>query len=82
MTVRGCLDAVMSFRVVSFDWLENGSSEVGVIAQEVEAVRPDVVSTKGQGIEAGKYGHMVALFIEAMKEQQLRIEALEAQLNS
>ncbi|WMM95502.1 hypothetical protein CRP227_gp39 [Roseobacter phage CRP-227] len=79
-TLSGSLDAVKSLRGVSFDWLENGGSEIGVIAQEVEAVLPDVVSTNDQGIKSVKYGNMVALLIEAMKEQQLRIEALEAKL--
>jgi len=81
-TLSGSLDAVTSLRGVSFDWLENGGSEIGVIAQEVEAVLPDVVSTNDEGIKSVKYGNMVAVLIEAIKEQQLRIEALEAQLNS
>jgi len=79
-TLTGSLDAVKSLRGVSFDWLENGNSEVGVIAQEVEAVLPDVVSTNAEGIKSVKYGNMVAVLIEAMKEQQLRIEALELKL--
>jgi len=79
-TLTGSLDAVKSLRGVSFDWIENGNSEVGVIAQEVEAVLPDVVSTNDQGIKSVKYGNMVALLIEAMNAQQLRIEALEAKL--
>ncbi|MBT5122877.1 MAG: hypothetical protein HOM38_09165, partial [Euryarchaeota archaeon] len=36
-TLTGSLDAVKAMRGVSFDWIENGNSEVGVIAQEVEA---------------------------------------------
>jgi hypothetical protein len=79
-TLSGSLDAVTSLRGVSFDWLENGGSEIGVIAQEVEAVLPDVVSTNDEGIKSVKYGNMVAVLIEAIKEQQLRIEALEAKL--
>jgi hypothetical protein len=79
-TLSGSLDAVKSLRGVSFDWLENGGSEIGVIAQEVEAVLPDVVSTNDEGIKSVKYGNMVAVLIEAIKEQQLRIEALEAKL--
>ena len=81
-TLTGSLDAVKALRGVSFDWLENGNSEVGVIAQEVEAVLPDVVSTNDQGIKSVKYGNMVALLIEAMKEQQAQIDELKAQLNS
>ena len=79
-TLTGSLDAVKALRGVSFDWIENGNSEVGVIAQEVEAVLPDVVSTNDQGIKSVKYGNMVAVLIEAIKEQQKRIEALEAKL--
>jgi len=79
-TLTGSLDAVKSLRGVSFDWLESGGSEIGVIAQEVEAVLPDVVSTNDEGIKSVKYGNMVAVLIEAIKEQQLRIEALEAKL--
>jgi len=80
-TLTGSLDAVKSLRGVSFDWLENGNSEVGVIAQEVEDVLPDVVSTNDQGIKSVKYGNMVALLIEAIKEQQAQIDELKAQLN-
>jgi len=81
-TLNGSLDAVKSLRGVSFDWLENGGSEIGVIAQEVEAVLPDVVSTNDEGIKSVKYGNMVAVLIEAIKEQQAQIDELKAQLNS
>ena len=79
-TLTGSLDAVTSLRGVSFDWLENGSSEIGVIAQEVEAVLPDVVTTNGDGIKLVKYGNMVAVLIEAIKEQQIQIDDLKEQL--
>jgi hypothetical protein len=81
-TLSGSLDAVKSLRGVSFDWLDNGGSEIGVIAQEVEAVLPDVVSTNDEGIKSVKYGNMVAVLIEAIKEQQAQIDELKAQLNS
>ena len=81
-TLTGSLDAVKALRGVSYDWIDSGNSEVGVIAQEVEAVVPDVVSTNDQGIKSVKYGNLVGVLIEAIKEQQQRIEALEAKLNS
>ena len=58
-TLTGSLDAVKALRGVSFDWIDSGNSEVGVIAQEVEAVVPDVVSTNDQGIKSVKYGNLV-----------------------
>jgi len=81
-TLTGSLDAVKSLRGVSFDWLENGGSEIGVIAQEVEDVLPDVVNTNEDGIKSVKYGNIVAVLIEAMKEQQAQIDELKTQINS
>ena len=77
-TLTGSLDAVKAMRGVSFDWLDSGNSEIGVIAQEVEAVIPDVVSTNDQGIKSVKYGNIVAVLIEAIKEQQAQIDELKA----
>lgn len=81
-TLTGSLDKVKALRGVSYDWIESGGSEIGVIAQEVEAVIPDVVSTNDEGIKSVKYGNMVAVLIEAIKEQQAQIDELKAQLNS
>jgi len=81
-TLTGSLDAVKSLRGVSFDWIKNGGSEIGVIAQEVEDVLPDVVNTNEDGIKSVKYGNIVAVLIEAMKEQQAQIDELKTQLNS
>ena len=79
-TIPNALDKVQQLRGVSFDWIESGKSEVGVIAQEVEAVIPELVSTDDQGIKSVKYGNIVSVLIEAIKEQQQRIVALEAKL--
>jgi hypothetical protein len=54
----------------------------GVIAQEVEAVLPEAISTHNNGIKSVAYGNMVGLLIEAIKEQQKSIETLEHKIIS
>ena len=76
-TLTGSLDAVQALRGVSFDWIENGGSDIGVIAQEVEAVLPALVNTNDEGIKSVKYGNMVAVLIEAVKELKAEIEELK-----
>ena len=51
--------------------------DIGVIAQEVEAVFPEAVSTRDNGYKAVQYHKLVAVLIEAVKELSDRIETLE-----
>jgi hypothetical protein len=59
---------------------ETGTKDVGVIAQEVEEVLPEIVHTKSDGHKAVKYEKIVALLIEGMKEQQEEIDKLKKQI--
>jgi hypothetical protein len=66
-----------------FDWnsnSEHSGHDVGVIAQEIEKVLPEVVTTRDNGYKAVRYEKIVALLIEAVKEQQLQIEELKSKL--
>jgi uncharacterized protein YlxW (UPF0749 family) len=56
--------------------LEN-SRQIGFIAQEVEAVLPDLVSTDTEGYKSVKYANVTAVLVEAVKEQQTQIESLK-----
>jgi hypothetical protein len=66
-----------------FDWIvkegihENEGHDIGVIAQEVESVLPEVVTTRNNGYKAVKYEKLVALLIECIKEQNKEIELLK-----
>jgi hypothetical protein len=55
--------------------------KTGVIAQEVEEVFPEVVSTKDEGeqIKSVAYGNMVGLLIEAVKELKAEVDQLKSQ---
>ena len=52
-----------------------------MIAQEVEKVCPEVVSTGEDGIKSVAYGNMVGLLIEAVKEQQVQINKLQEKVD-
>jgi hypothetical protein len=55
-------------------------NDVGVIAQEIEAVLPQLVTTRETGYKAVKYDKLVALLIEGIKTQQTQIEKLESEI--
>lgn len=74
------LSRIMSLRGVSFDWKKTGASDVGLIAQEVEKIYPEVVYTGDDGIKSVEYGHLIAPLIEAVKAQQREIEELKAEI--
>jgi hypothetical protein len=58
----------------SLNWKENNEPGVGLIAQEVEQVFPELVSNAG-GTKGIQYGNLVAPLIEAVKTQQASLEA-------
>jgi len=81
-TLHGALGKVEQLRGVVYDLKANGQHEVGVIAEEVGAVVPEVVTWEKNGIDAQSvdYGRLTALLIEATKEQQALIHKQEAQI--
>lgn len=90
--LESSLDKVLSLRGVSFDWnpevvpslAEEQDRQIGLIAQEVEEIVPEVVSVEkveGQELKSVRYENLVALLIEGMKEQQQQIEDLKQRVS-
>ena len=77
-TIADAGSKVAALRGVNFDWKESGAKTMGVIAQEVEAVIPEVVATDDEGMKSVNYQAMVGLLIEAVKELQAKVDAHEA----
>ena len=81
------LDNVLDLNGISFRWdLQeypdlhlSKRSQVGLIAQEVERVYPELVSTGPDGLKSVDYAKLTPILIEAIKEQQAQIERLEEQ---
>ena len=80
--IEDSIALVQRLQGVRFDWIENNKASIGLIAQEVEEVIPEVVETDVDGTKTLSYGNIVGVLIEAIKEQQVRIEELEKKLNA
>jgi hypothetical protein len=76
------LALVRQLRGVRYEWTTSGAPDVGLIAEEVGAVVPEVVAYAPNGVDAESvnYAKLTALLIEAVKAQQAQIEADRARL--
>lgn len=74
-TIDGALTKVQHLRGVSYDRKDTGKHEIGVIAEEVNNVVPEIVSKSenGKDVKGVDYSRLTALLIEAVKEQQREI---------
>ncbi|MCP4662635.1 MAG: tail fiber domain-containing protein [bacterium] len=81
-TLDGALAKIRQLRGVSFQWRADGSEDIGLIAEEVGEVVPEIVTYEANGVDARglDYSRLVPLLVEAIKEQQAEIEALKARL--
>ncbi len=90
VTYTGALQKILSIRGVSYNWRSDEfpdrhyatKTQVGVIAQEVEDVIPEVVGIGPEGYKSVDYSKFTAVLIEGMKEQQQQIELLESKLKA
>ncbi len=89
-TLPNALSNIMKMRGVSFDWrgdefpelnLSN-KHDIGVIAQEIKEVYPEVVNTPADGYYSVSYATLVPVLIEGIKEQQKMIEDQKKMIDS
>ena len=86
--ISDALFKVQQLQGIEFDWIPDEKyhgyegHDVGVIAQEVQKVLPEVVTTRDSGYMAVKYEKMIPLLIEAIKEQQEQINELKEKLDA
>ena len=77
-------DSLMKINMISgytFDWNKNqttyNGSDYGIIAQEIEAVFPEMVTTRENGYKAVKYDRLIPVLIEAIKELNNEVKRLK-----
>ena len=87
VNIDSALDKVSQINGVYYNWTEEALEknehlkdvkEVGVIAQDVEEVLPEIVATREDGTKAVKYDRLCALLIESVKELKKEIEELKS----
>jgi hypothetical protein len=74
------LSLIKQLRPVSFNWRDGGMADMGLVAEEVNAVEPLLTTTNAGGqVEGVKYDRVGVVLINAVKEQQAQIESLAKQ---
>ena len=78
----GALETVQRLRGVSYNQASDGKHQIGVIAEEVGKVLPEIVTYEKNGVDAQgvDYARLTALLIEATKEQQREIQRLTGEV--
>ena len=85
--IGSATEKVGKLKGYTFDWISmpeihvHSGHDVGIIAQEVEKVLPEVVETRENGYKAVKYEKLTALLIQAVNEQQQTIEQLTTRID-
>jgi surfactin synthase thioesterase subunit len=86
VNIENSLDKVSKLNGVYYNWTKEAlekhkhlvdEKEVGVIAQDVEAVLPELVATREDGTKAVRYERLCAVLIESIKELKKEIEELK-----
>lgn len=77
-TIAGALELVpRQMRGVRYQRLDTGVAGIGVIAQELREVTPELIAENPDGLLSVAYGNLVGVLIEAVKELAARVETLE-----
>jgi len=75
--LQNSLDKILQLQGVEYDRTDQEKHEIGMVAQEVEKVIPDLVKENSEGIKILEYQNLTAVLVEAIKEQQEQINCLK-----
>jgi hypothetical protein len=80
-TIQDPIDKLLKLRGVMYDKIDTGRRHMGLIAQEVEEIIPEVVFCDSE-FKSVSYGNLVALLIECVKSQKAEIDQLKTLMNN
>ena len=78
-TIENPLELAESLRGVSFTWKSDSTRSIGVIAQEVAEILPELVH--GDAIKTVNYNGIIGILIECVKELKKEVDSLKSQLD-
>jgi hypothetical protein len=73
--IKNSIDKLKKIRGVHFDWKDTSNSSIGVLAQDVEQVFPELVG-EIDGIKSVKYNGLIGVLIDVVNKQQTQVETL------
>jgi len=76
-TIQNPLELIEQIRGINFTWKNNGMKSMGVIAQDVEKVFPELVHGQ-EGSKTLQYSGLIGALVESVKELSAKVAALEA----
>jgi hypothetical protein len=80
--LKNPLDKIKQLNGVEYQWKKTGRKDIGVIAEEVDEVFPEIVGHDANGKATGvDYGRLSSVLIEAVKAQQVQLDAQKAQID-
>ena len=85
--IKDPIDKLDKINGYMFEWIEkdqvhpNKGRDIGVIAQEIEEIIPEITTTRGNGYKAVKKEKLVPLLIECIKDNQKEINRIKEYIN-
>jgi hypothetical protein len=81
-TIENALDKTSKLRGVEYDLKSNGQRKLGLIAQEVETIIPEVVFEDDDSMKSVAYGNIIGLLVESIKELRSELNDLKKIINT
>ena len=81
-TLKNAVEMLANIRGVRFTWKETGAPSLGVIAQELLQVAPELVTRNELGVHTVNYAGLNAILIEAMKDLHSQVQLLRTEIEN
>ena len=75
--IENAIETLQKIEGVAFKWNSTNEQSYGFIAQEIEKTMPELVKTSYNGVKSVSYVPLIAILLEAIKDQQRQIDELK-----